>query len=57
MLNFILLLFGLTFPNSNVYLTSNNTNFLTIQNSSIGNIVESENDTGGETGPILPPKK
>jgi hypothetical protein len=53
MIQLILLLFGLAFPNNLVNTTLINNN----QNSISGNLQPESQDTGGDTGPILPPKK
>lgn len=54
MIQFLLLLLGLTYPNSNRVTISNDQDTIIIQ----GIIELGENlDTGGETGPVLLPKK
>ncbi|MDQ0783733.1 hypothetical protein [Chryseobacterium sp. W4I1] len=59
MLELILMLLGLAFSNNNANTTSNNSNNqeqTTVQLSDPGAGVD-PGDTGGDTGPVLPPKK
>lgn len=54
MIQFILLFLGITFPNNNASTTTANQTQITVQ----GNLVPGEGvDTGGDTIPVLPPKK
>lgn len=54
MIQFLIMLFGLMFPNNNTNTIDNNQTITTAK----GNInFEESIDTGGETIPILPPKK
>nr|WP_315027599.1 hypothetical protein [uncultured Chryseobacterium sp.] len=55
MIQFILMLLGLAFPNNNANTTGNDNNNpapVTVHAS-----IELGEDTGGDTTPILPPKK
>lgn len=57
MLEFLLMLLGLAFPNSDTNTVSSDLNQVTIENTQTANDAgsSSEKDTGGETGHI-PPK-
>lgn len=62
MIQFILMLLGLAFPNNNANTTTsdNNPNPVTVQTGIPGSGIDpggSEGDTSGETGQIPPPKK
>jgi len=59
MLELILMLLGLAFSNNNANTTSDNSNNqeqITVQLTDPGEGVD-PGDTGGDTGPVLPPKK
>ncbi|WP_347219538.1 hypothetical protein [Chryseobacterium sp.] len=56
MIQFILMLLGLAFPNNNANATVSDVTIVTTQNS-FTNSSEVVEDTSGETGQILPPKK
>ncbi len=54
MIQFLLMLFGFVLPNHNINTINNDTTSITLQdNTNLGEGL----DTGGETGPVLPPKK
>jgi len=61
MIQFILMLLGLAFSNNNANTTAcdNNPNPVTVQSGIPGSGIDpgEGGDTGGDTGPILPPKK
>ncbi|MET3034491.1 hypothetical protein ABXT08_00160 [Chryseobacterium sp. NRRL B-14859] len=61
MIQFILMLLGLAFPNNNANTTTTDNDSTTvtvqIQNGSLESGDSESDDTGGETLPILPPKK
>lgn len=54
MMQFLLTLLGFINPSNNTNTTSTNQITITVQNST--NLSE-DSDTGGDTGPVLPPKK
>ncbi|WP_164465148.1 hypothetical protein [Chryseobacterium lactis] len=54
MIQFILMLLGLAFPNNNANTTTSDNNPAPV---TVHASVELGEDTGGETLPILPPKK
>lgn len=56
MIQFIVILLGLIFPNKATNTTVSNGTIVTTQNS-FTNASEVVEDTSGETGQILPPKK
>ncbi|WP_426476467.1 hypothetical protein ACP3T3_14085 [Chryseobacterium sp. CBSDS_008] len=59
MLELILMLLGLAFSNNHANTTSDNSNNqgqITVQLTDPGEGVD-PGDTGGDTGPVLPPKK
>lgn len=56
MIQFILMLLGLTLPNKAANAIASNAKTVTTQ-SSLTNSSELVEDTSGETGQILPPKK
>ncbi|HCA05574.1 hypothetical protein [Chryseobacterium sp.] len=60
MIQFILMLLGLAFSNNNTTTATNNNNNqgqTTVQTASDPGEGLDPGDTGGDTGPILPPKK
>ncbi len=61
MLEIILMLFGLAFSNNTANTTTTNDNdpiTVTTQNLGMGEDPDTGgSDTGGDTGPVLPPKK
>lgn len=54
MIQFLLILLGFGIPNHNANTAINSSNSIILQsNTDLGE----SSDTGGETGPVLPPKK